>query len=139
MRLLSSCPWSVICVIPLFHTAREGYNLARELETVEEEDEEQLNGSMDSSKAWVGENESTDGSIEIPPPRGLRVEREFARSLLVSWEKPDGISPGKIQGYNVYVSGALKTQLKGSNKHRALLEGLDFYAVRYPNRSRVVK
>jgi hypothetical protein len=106
------------------------YNLSRELETVEEEEEEQLNNIMDSSRLSV---ESTDGGggLGIPPPRDVKVEREFARSLLVSWEKPDNISPGKIQGYNVYVGGTLKATVKGNNKRRALLEGLNFYAGRF--------
>lgn len=100
---------------------------------MEEEDEDQLNQSVKSvSKVTVVEssmNESVENSLTIPPPHDLKVEREFARSLLVSWKQPDAIKTGDIQGYNVYVGNTLKTLVKGNSKHRALLEGLDFYAV----------
>ena len=113
----------------LFYCVAVGYNLARELETVEEEEEE-LDQSTENIKDTEKGNrrELMDKVVNIPPPCGLKVERKFARSLLVSWEKPHGIESESIQGYRVYVDENLKASVKGGNL-RALLEGLDFYAV----------
>eukprot|EP00118_Oscarella_pearsei_P026273 m.309695 g.309695 ORF g.309695 m.309695 type:complete len:1622 (+) comp47390_c0_seq1:223-5088(+) len=106
-----------------------------ELETVEEEDE----GSPDDSHKDITVNESTLNSMDdsteksslsdfIPPPGGVKVEREFARSLLIKWTGPSDSQVVHVQGYHVYVDGNLKAKTAGNTKQRALVEGIDFLA-----------
>ncbi|XP_065831294.1 RIMS-binding protein 3-like isoform X2 [Oscarella lobularis] len=101
-----------------------------ELDTVEEEDEDALNESQkDVSVVTLDESmlrEEEKESVAIPPPSGLKIEREFARSLLIKWTAPTSVPPKAIHAYHVYIDGALKTKTTGNVKHRALVEGLDF-------------
>ena len=61
----------------------------------------------------------------MPHPQQLVLDRQLTNSVLISWQPPHGLDPGSIQAYHVYLNGALKTTLKGSERAKALLEDVD--------------
>ena len=62
---------------------------------------------------------------DAPAPQQLVLERQLTNSVLISWRVPHGLDPGSIQAYHVYLNGVLKATLKGSERTKALLEGVD--------------
>ena len=62
--------------------------------------------------------------LGVPSPRRLFLERQFTRSVLVSW-KPADLPADQVQGYGVYVNGDLRVTIKGGGKTKALLEEID--------------
>ena len=62
---------------------------------------------------------------DAPAPQQLVLERQLTNSVLISWRVPHGLDPGSIQAYHGYLIGVLKATLKGSERTKALLEGVD--------------
>ena len=62
--------------------------------------------------------------LGIPSPRRLFLERQFTRSVLLSW-KPADLPAGQVKAYGVYVNGDLRLMIKGGGKTKALLEDID--------------
>ena len=60
----------------------------------------------------------------VPHPRNLRLDRQLTNSILIGWATPDGIASSDIQAYHVYVDGDFKTSVKGSERTKALVEGV---------------
>ena len=66
----------------------------------------------------------------VPSPRRLHLERQFTRSVLLSW-KPADLPADQVKGYGVYANGELRLMIKGSSKTKALLEDIDPQEVRF--------
>ena len=66
----------------------------------------------------------------VPFPRNLKLERQLTKSVLISWEPPEGVSPSDVQSYHVYVDSEFKTSVKGTERTKALLENVDSARVR---------
>ena len=64
-----------------------------------------------------------------PSPRRLYLERQFTRSVLLSW-KPADLPANLVKGYGVYVNGDLRLMMNGGSKTKALLEDIDPEEVR---------
>ena len=62
--------------------------------------------------------------IGVPSPRRLFLERQFTRSVLLSW-KPADLPADQVKGYGVYVNGDQRLMIKGGGKTKALLEDID--------------
>ena len=62
--------------------------------------------------------------LGVPSPRRLHLERQFTRSVLLSW-KPADLPADQVKGYSVYANGELRLMIKGSSKTKALLEDID--------------
>ena len=65
----------------------------------------------------------------VPSPSRLSLERQFTRSVLVSW-KPAELHADEVKGYALYVNGEFRMMVKGSSKTKALLEDMDPEEVR---------
>ncbi|XP_012940834.1 RIMS-binding protein 2 [Aplysia californica] len=61
----------------------------------------------------------------LPCPRSLSLDRQLSNSLLISWKGPDPASGLEVQSYHVLVDGQFRTSIKGSERTKALLEGVD--------------
>ncbi|XP_028400821.1 peripheral-type benzodiazepine receptor-associated protein 1-like [Dendronephthya gigantea] len=59
----------------------------------------------------------------IPSPTKLSLDRQFTNSALISWRGAK-LPNDEIQGYNVYVDGKFKTQIKGSKKTNVVVEDI---------------
>ncbi|PFX31720.1 RIMS-binding protein 2 [Stylophora pistillata] len=113
------------------------------LQDIEEEDEEDMQEESEGEHDSENEFDEQDGSKEtefnqdgitsdeidimprrVPSPRRLHLERQFTRSVLLSW-KPADLSADQVKGYGVYANGELRLMIKGSNKTKALLEDID--------------
>jgi len=108
------------------------------LQDIEEEDEEEIEEEIESENELDEEDApkvtfNQDGvtsdeidmeSFRVPSPRRLFLERQFTRSVLVSW-KPADLPADQVQGYGVYVNGDLRVTIKGGGKTKALLEEID--------------
>ena len=62
--------------------------------------------------------------LGVPSPRRLFLERQFTRSVLLSW-KPADLPADEIKGYGVYVNGDQRLMIKGGSKTKALLEDIN--------------
>uniref|UniRef100_A0A914W3U6 RIMS-binding protein 2 n=1 Tax=Plectus sambesii TaxID=2011161 RepID=A0A914W3U6_9BILA len=78
---------------------------------------------VDVSKVTVQEVKQIDG-VRVPFPRDLLVERQLAKSVMISWSAPDN-SLTPISQYHVCVDGNVKAVVPGSYKCRALVEDVD--------------
>uniref|UniRef100_A0A1I8GPP8 Fibronectin type-III domain-containing protein n=1 Tax=Macrostomum lignano TaxID=282301 RepID=A0A1I8GPP8_9PLAT len=77
-------------------------------------------GSADSGK---------DGLPPVPPPRELRVERQMASSVLLSWRQPAHDPASAAAGdtptsYEVLLDGRVRCRLNSVEKTRTLLESV---------------
>ena len=61
--------------------------------------------------------------LGIPSPTKLSLDRQFTNSALISWRGAQ-LPNDEIQGYNIYVDGEFKTQVKGSKKTNAVVEDI---------------
>ena len=68
-------------------------------------------------------------ALGVPSPRRLYLERQFTRSVLLSW-KPADLPANLVKGYGVYVNGDLRLMINGGGKTKALLEDIDPEEVR---------
>ncbi|XP_028400884.1 RIMS-binding protein 2-like isoform X2 [Dendronephthya gigantea] len=59
----------------------------------------------------------------VPSPTKLSLDRQFTNSALISWRGAQ-LPNDEIQGYNVYVDGKFKTQIKGSKKTNVVVEDI---------------
>lgn len=62
--------------------------------------------------------------LGVPSPRRLFLERQFTRSVILSW-KPADLPADQVKAYGVYVNGDQRLMIKGENKTKALLEDID--------------
>ncbi|XP_068681070.1 peripheral-type benzodiazepine receptor-associated protein 1-like isoform X3 [Montipora foliosa] len=104
---------------------------------IKEEDENEIHNEsehvLDKEDGPKGLTVNQDGAISdetdsefprVPSPRRLFLERQFTRSVLLSW-KPADFPPEEVKGYGVYVNGDLRLMIKGGDKTKALLEDID--------------
>ena len=68
-------------------------------------------------------------NLGVPSPRRLYLERQFTRSVLLSW-RPADLPANLVKGYGVYVNGDLRLMMNGGGKTKALLEDIDPEEVR---------
>ena len=68
-------------------------------------------------------------ALGVPSPRRLYLERQFTRSVLLSW-KPADLPANLVKGYGVFVNGDLRLMINGGGKTKALLEDIDPEEVR---------
>lgn len=64
-------------------------------------------------------------TIGIPHPMNITLNRQLHNSIFISWEIPENIGSYDIQAYHIYVNGQFRTSVKGSERTKALLEGID--------------
>ncbi|XP_074640850.1 RIMS-binding protein 2-like isoform X2 [Tubulanus polymorphus] len=98
-----------------------------DLEDIEEVDEDNIQTDRSSDINSTGEGGSlkrTKGQKNIPCPRKLTLDRQLTNSILIGWAPPDVANPGDIQAYHIYVDGQFKTSVKGTERTRALVEGV---------------
>ncbi len=62
--------------------------------------------------------------VAVPFPRDLLVERQLAKSVMISWSPPDN-SLTPISQYHVCVDGNVKAVVPGGYKCKALVEDID--------------
>ncbi|XP_013413977.1 LOW QUALITY PROTEIN: peripheral-type benzodiazepine receptor-associated protein 1-like [Lingula anatina] len=94
-----------------------------DLEDIEEVDEENLT-QTDKSDLTNLSGGSGERRMGVPAPRKLTLERQLSNSIVVGWSPPDHIKHTDIQAYHVYVDGHFKTSIKGTEKTKALVEGV---------------
>uniref|UniRef100_A0A915IUY9 Uncharacterized protein n=1 Tax=Romanomermis culicivorax TaxID=13658 RepID=A0A915IUY9_ROMCU len=79
--------------------------------------------SVDVSGVSVFEVRQPD-NVRVPCPRDLLVERQLAKSILISWSPPQNpLIP--VTHYHVCVDGTVKSVIPGSSKTKALIEDVD--------------
>ncbi|GAB6025399.1 hypothetical protein CHUAL_011144 [Chamberlinius hualienensis] len=102
-RLIESClPGDVICL--------------SNLDNLEDTDEFLIESSGDGPEIFF--------STLVAPPHNLTLERQFRKSILISWAAPN--TPlGSLDSFNVYVDGELRVTVLASERTRALVEGVD--------------
>lgn len=62
--------------------------------------------------------------LTVPCPRELLVERQLAKSVLISWSPPDNpLVP--IAHYHVCIDGVVRAVIPGGYKTKALIEDVD--------------
>ncbi|KAL3858376.1 hypothetical protein ACJMK2_012967, partial [Sinanodonta woodiana] len=71
------------------------------------------------------DTEDVEDNIGAFFPRDLHLDRQLSNSILISWKPPDNLSPVDIQSYQVFVNREFKMSIKGSDRAKALLEGID--------------
>uniref|UniRef100_A0A1I8HA44 Fibronectin type-III domain-containing protein n=1 Tax=Macrostomum lignano TaxID=282301 RepID=A0A1I8HA44_9PLAT len=74
-------------------------------------------------------NSGKDGPPPVPPPRELRVERQMASSVLLSWRQPAHDPASAAAGdtptsYEVLLDGRVRCRLNSVEKTRTLLESV---------------
>ena len=62
--------------------------------------------------------------VGVPYPRNLRLDRQLKNSILIGWHPPEGLALSEIQAYHIYVNGEFKTSVKGTERTKALVEGV---------------
>ncbi len=62
--------------------------------------------------------------LGIPSPTKLSLDRQFTNSALISWRGAQ-LPNDEIQGYNIYVDGEFKTQVKEVKRRMLLLKILN--------------
>ena len=67
----------------------------------------------------------------IPGPRGLTIGRQLTSSVLIGWRPHEagGVTQSEVQSYHVYVDGEFKTSVKGTERTKALVEGVSASSV----------
>lgn len=66
-----------------------------------------------------------------PHPQQLTLEKQLNRSILISWQPPEGLEASAVDAYHVYLDGKLKNTIKGSERTKALLEDVESSQVSY--------
>lgn len=61
--------------------------------------------------------------VGVPSPSKLSLDRQFTNSALISWRGAQ-LPDHEIQGYNIYVDGKFKTQVKGCKKTNVVVEDI---------------
>ncbi|XP_074868602.1 RIMS-binding protein 2-like [Carettochelys insculpta] len=73
-----------------------------------------------------GDMDMPDDHTSVPYPRNLTLIKQFARSVVVSWEPP--LMPacwGDVQSYNIYVDTELCHNVRSGSQTQAAIENLD--------------
>ena len=79
----------------------------------------------------MGQNQNAHFFLLLPTgvscPLLLKLDRQLSSSALISWSPPSNIhsTATDIQSYHVYLDGQFKTSVKGTERTKALLEGVD--------------
>uniref|UniRef100_A0A670Y7C9 Uncharacterized protein n=1 Tax=Pseudonaja textilis TaxID=8673 RepID=A0A670Y7C9_PSETE len=93
---------------------------------------EELNASTAPSRL---EGDQGEGgiSIAVPYPRKVTLIKQFASSLLVTWDPPLVPSGSclDIQSYNVYVDTELRENVKAGSQMKAMIDKLDLKTKAY--------
>ncbi|KAG8122841.1 hypothetical protein E2320_018320 [Naja naja] len=93
---------------------------------------EELNASTAPSRL---EGDQGEGgiSIAVPYPRKVTLIKQFASSLLVTWDPPLVPSGSclDVQSYNVYVDTELRENVKASSQMKAMIDKLDLKTKAY--------
>ncbi|XP_029140222.1 peripheral-type benzodiazepine receptor-associated protein 1 [Protobothrops mucrosquamatus] len=93
---------------------------------------EELNASTAPSRL-EGDQGEGDISIVVPYPRKVTLIKQFASSLLVTWDPPLVPSGSclDVQSYNVYVDTELRENVKASSQTKAMIDKLDLKTKAY--------
>ncbi|ETE71507.1 RIMS-binding protein 2, partial [Ophiophagus hannah] len=93
---------------------------------------EELNASTAPSRL-EGEQGEGDISIAVPYPRKVTLIKQFASSLLVTWDPPLVPSGSclDVQSYNVYVDTELRENVKAGSQMKAMIDKLDLKTKAY--------
>ncbi|KAK3585385.1 hypothetical protein CHS0354_004665 [Potamilus streckersoni] len=72
------------------------------------------------------DTEDVEDNIGAFFPRDLHLDRQLSNSIIISWKPPDNLGPADdIQSYQVFVDQEFKMSVKGSDRTKALLEGVE--------------
>ncbi|XP_041350293.1 RIMS-binding protein 2-like isoform X4 [Gigantopelta aegis] len=91
-------------------------------------DLEDIEEVMDGDKMVVAADSRlpyNPGTIGVPFPTCLSLDRQLSNSILVSWKPPEVTTDVNIQSYHVLVDGEFMTSVRGHERTKALLEGID--------------
>ena len=75
--------------------------------------------------------------VGVTSPSKLSLDRQFTNSALISWRGAE-LPSDEIQGYNIYVDGQFKTQVKGSKKTNVVVEDIKPTQVGFVRQNRSV-
>ncbi|XP_071093927.1 RIMS-binding protein 2-like isoform X11 [Haliotis cracherodii] len=65
------------------------------------------------------------GSKAMPFPRNLSIDRQLTNSVLLSWKPPEQTSGLEVSSYHIFIDKEFKTSVRGSERTKALVEGVD--------------
>ncbi|XP_046371628.2 RIMS-binding protein 2-like isoform X9 [Haliotis rufescens] len=65
------------------------------------------------------------GSKAMPFPRNLSIDRQLTNSVLLSWKPPEQASGLEVSSYHIFIDKEFKTSVRGSERTKALVEGVD--------------
>ena len=67
----------------------------------------------------------------VSHPRELRLERQLNNSVLIAWLPPMLLPADQIESYHVYIDGTYKSDVKSTERTKALVESIDANKVIY--------
>ncbi|XP_071093926.1 RIMS-binding protein 2-like isoform X10 [Haliotis cracherodii] len=65
------------------------------------------------------------GNPAMPFPRNLSIDRQLTNSVLLSWKPPEQTSGLEVSSYHIFIDKEFKTSVRGSERTKALVEGVD--------------
>ncbi|GAV03934.1 hypothetical protein RvY_14295-2 [Ramazzottius varieornatus] len=77
---------------------------------------------LPSTHSSAAKRETSSEDPNVPPPSNLTLEKQMHKSIMIGWTP----APANfVECYNVYVNRVLKTTIRGNERCRALVEGID--------------
>ncbi|XP_064620147.1 peripheral-type benzodiazepine receptor-associated protein 1-like isoform X2 [Lineus longissimus] len=95
-----------------------------DLEDIEEVDEETLQ-PRSAVKIRASALSDLTSHKSIPFPQKLTLDRQLTNSILIGWTPPENLPATDIKAYHIYVDEQFKTSVKGTERTKALVEGVN--------------
>ncbi|XP_071093923.1 RIMS-binding protein 2-like isoform X8 [Haliotis cracherodii] len=104
---------------------RRGLVPSNFIEKVAEDGRRRLDAHGDLSSMDRVDGTGNPGSKAMPFPRNLSIDRQLTNSVLLSWKPPEQTSGLEVSSYHIFIDKEFKTSVRGSERTKALVEGVD--------------